>query len=613
MVMVLSRSRTIFLALAVAVLVLPVGLSAISESPAPSTELTGTITDADGNPMEGIAVSAKAQGSAITTSVWTDQSGAYAFPVLDAGRYRIWAQAVGFDRPIAEATITPGESVQQDFTLEPLPNIIPRQLSSAEWLARLPEDTAQDRRMKMVVLNNCSNCHLVANFLDRRFDTASWETMVDHMTHSTNRTSRALPGQRPGGGEFTAGELDGEPLNTLGQLIQLYREDLVEYLTKVAGPEPVQLNPTPFARPTGIETQVVVTEYDVPFGHPDGLGQLDPRTGDLKFFTERDGRTVSVGAPIVEQNPYLTGEDWTWGTREQQGFITATHDIAFGSDGNVYFEWGSMGMDISKDTIWGGGQMFQSFDVNTQTIRTYPDLPNRFSHGVDVDTKGNVWANTPIGAVRMDIETSEIAEFPTLLPASRPYDLGIDRLDNTWISLIGIDKMMVVDGSTGDVTNVSIPPFESPDIRPEDIEIFNTVGSWDHNASLGQQGPRRIAADRTGDYVYAGTYWTGSIAQFDVETKTLVKLHEIPNGRWGQPYKPFPDRNHMVWFSMAADDNFGRLNPDTGQITMYPLPSRGTGARHLVVDDSTDSPTVWVPYDGLGKIARVQFRHDTSQ
>ena len=121
------------------------------------------------------------------------------------------------------------------------------------------------------------------------------------------------------------------------------------------------------------------------------------------------------------------------------------------------------------------------------------------------------------------------------------------------------------------------------------------------------------AADRTGDYVYAGTYWPGTIAQIDVETKTLVKLHEIPNGRWGQPYKPFPDRNHMVWFSMAADDNFGKLNPNTGQITMYPLPSRGTGARHLAVDDSTDSPTVWVPYDNLGKIARVQFRHDTSQ
>ena len=611
--MVLSRSRAIFLALAVAVLVLPAGLPAISQSPAPSKELTGTIKDADGKPMEGIAVSAKAQGSPIMTSVWTNQNGAYAFPALDGGRYRIWAQAVGFDRPVAEATITPGGSVQQDFTLKPLPNVIPRQLSSAEWLARLPEDTAQDRRMKMVVINNCSNCHLVANWLEKRFDAASWETMLDHMTKIAN-AGGPPPGRRPGGGEFPAGQLaTGEPLNNLAQLIQTYRKDLVEYLTKVAGPKPVQLNPTPFARPTGIETQMVVTEYDIPWAKPGGLGQLDPRTGGVKFFMERDGRTVSVDVPNVEQNPYLTGEDWTWGTREQQGYITGSHDMALGSDGNAYFHWGSMGMDISRDTIWGGGRMFMSFDVKTRTIKTYPTLPHSTSHGVDVDTKGNVWGNNPVGAVRMNIQTSEITEFPTLLPSSRPYDLGIDRLDNAWVSQMGIDKMMVVDSRTGDVTNVSIPPFKSPDIRPEDIAIFNTVGSWDHNAALGQQGPRRMAADRRGDYVYAGTYWTGSIAQFDIRTKTLVKLHEIPNGRWGQPYKPFPDRNHMVWFGMAADDKFGKLNPNTGRVTMYPLPSRGTGSRHLAVDDTTDPPTVWVPYDGIGKIARVQFRHDTSR
>jgi len=609
----MSRSRVLFLALALAVLALPAGLPAISQSPAPSKELTGTIEGADGKPMEGVSVSATAEGSTITTSVWTNQNGAYAFPALDAGRYRIWAQAVGFDRPVAEAAIAPGRSVQQDFTLTPLPNIISRQLSSAEWLARLPEDTAQDRRMKMVVLNNCSNCHLVANWLEKRFDAASWELMIDNMTKITNSGGPA-PGRRPGGGEFRAGQLsNGESANVRAQLQLTYRKELVEYLTKVAGPKPVQLNPTPFPRPTGIETQIVVTEYDLPWDKPDGLGQLDPRTGAVKFFMERDGRTVSVDVPNPEQNPYLTGEDWTWGTREQQGFITGSHDIALGSDGNAYFAWGSMGMDISRDTIWGGGRNFTSFDVKTRTIKSYPALPHGTSHGVDVDTRGNVWGNNPVGAVRMNIQTGQMTEFLTPLPNSRPYDMGIDRLDNAWVSQIGIDKMMVVDGRTGDVINVSIPPFKSPDIRPEDTEVFNTVGSWDHNASLGQQGPRRMAVDRRGDYAYAGTYWTGSIAQFDIRTKTLVKLHEIPNGRWGQPYKPFPDRNHMVWFGMAADDTFGKLNPTTGRVTMYPLPSRGTGSRHLAVDDTTDQPTVWVPYDNIGKFARVQFRHDTSR
>ena len=108
-------------------------------------------------------------------------------------------------------------------------------------------------------------------------------------------------------------------------------------------------------------------------------------------------------------------------------------------------------------------------------------------------------------------------------------------------------------------------------------------------------------------------YWTAGIAQFDARTKTLVKVHQVPNGRFGQPYKPFPDRNHMVWLGLSADDRFGQLNPTTGNFTMYPLPSRGTNSRHLAVDNTTDIPTVWVSYTGIGKIARVQFRTDTSE
>ena len=472
--------------------------------------------------------------------------------------------------------------------------------------------------MKMVVLNNCSNCHAPANWLEKRFDAASWETMLSYMERiaphgDVPEDSAGDPvGRRAGGAKFPEGELDanGDPTSIHTELMQFYHKDLVAYLTKIAGPNPVQLKPTPFPRPTGIETQIVVTEYDLPGDRPAGIGQLDPRTGRLKVFMQRDGRTVSQDVPHVPLNPYLSGEDWSWGTRENQ---RGSHDMALGNDGNVYLFGSSMSMDPTKDTIWIGGRTFTSFDVKTQTLKTHAKVPTVMSHGVDVDTKGNAWGSTGLGAVRMNIKTGELTEFKTLTPDSRPYDMGVDRLDNVWLSQIAIDKMAVIDSRTGDVTEVAIPPFKSPDIRPEDIEIFNTVGSWDHNSALGQQGPRRMGADRAGDFVYAGLYWTAGIAQFDARTKTLVKLHQVPNGRWAQPYKPFPDKHHMVWFGLSSDDRVGQLNPATGKFTMYPLPSRGTNSRHLAVDDTTDPPTVWVPYTGLGKVARVQFRTDTSK
>ncbi|MEA2938356.1 MAG: hypothetical protein QOC56_1860, partial [Alphaproteobacteria bacterium] len=48
--------------------------------------LAGTITSASGEKMGGVAVSAKPEGSTITTSVYTDENGGYYFPPLAEGK-----------------------------------------------------------------------------------------------------------------------------------------------------------------------------------------------------------------------------------------------------------------------------------------------------------------------------------------------------------------------------------------------------------------------------------------------------------------------------------------------------------------------------------------------
>ena len=59
--------------------------------------LTGAITSASGEKLGGVTVSAKLAGSTITTSVYTDEAGNYYFPPLPAGKYNVWAQALGFE------------------------------------------------------------------------------------------------------------------------------------------------------------------------------------------------------------------------------------------------------------------------------------------------------------------------------------------------------------------------------------------------------------------------------------------------------------------------------------------------------------------------------------
>src|SRR5258705_5219732 len=58
--------------------------------------LTGSITSASGQKLEGVQVSAKREGATITTSVYTDQNGDYFFPSMADGKYQVWAQALGF-------------------------------------------------------------------------------------------------------------------------------------------------------------------------------------------------------------------------------------------------------------------------------------------------------------------------------------------------------------------------------------------------------------------------------------------------------------------------------------------------------------------------------------
>src|SRR5713226_4682167 len=80
--------------------------------------LTGTITSAKGEKMGGVTVSAKPEGSSITTSVFTDESGNYYFPPLPEGKYAVWAQALTFET--AKASVQLGKTAHQDFVLAPM-------------------------------------------------------------------------------------------------------------------------------------------------------------------------------------------------------------------------------------------------------------------------------------------------------------------------------------------------------------------------------------------------------------------------------------------------------------------------------------------------------------
>src|SRR5438270_10193437 len=89
---------------------------AASAAHAADQSLSGAITSQSGQKLEGVTVSAKLEGSTITTSVYTDAAGVYVLPPMAAGKYRVWAQALGFETSKASADLAAAR--RQNFTLQ---------------------------------------------------------------------------------------------------------------------------------------------------------------------------------------------------------------------------------------------------------------------------------------------------------------------------------------------------------------------------------------------------------------------------------------------------------------------------------------------------------------
>ena len=164
--------------------VLAVGVFGIALFGAPSqlnaadAILSGSIKSPAGEAMGGVMVSAKPEGGTITTTVLTDEAGRYYFPPLAAGKYRVWAKAVAFET--AKGEIDLGAVKRHDFTLRPMDDFF-RQLPGNVMLSALPEDNEQDKRMKVIVRNNCTACHTASYVLQHRFDEAGWSAIVELM------------------------------------------------------------------------------------------------------------------------------------------------------------------------------------------------------------------------------------------------------------------------------------------------------------------------------------------------------------------------------------------------------------------------------------------------
>src|SRR5262245_33287309 len=96
-------------------------IGTVADDPSGVPMLSGTIKSATGKPLGGVAVSAQPDGKTFTKSVYSDENGEFYFPPFEApfqpGKYRVWAQAVGFERANAEVTLASAVPSRQNLVL----------------------------------------------------------------------------------------------------------------------------------------------------------------------------------------------------------------------------------------------------------------------------------------------------------------------------------------------------------------------------------------------------------------------------------------------------------------------------------------------------------------
>ena len=569
--------------------------------------LSGTITTAAGEKLNGVTVSAKAEGSTITTTVFTDDAGNYYFPPLATGKYRVWAQALTFATAKGEVDLTTAK--KQDFKLDSLADF-ERQLPGDLVLASLPDDTAEDARLKNLVHNNCTGCHTPNYPLQHKFDAAGWSAVIDLMKH-VNVSGVYL------GPDRTNGVLD------------FNQKELAAYLARARGPGETSMKFKLRPRPTGEAARVVFKEYDVPLqtdanvprkedlkdgsdwslGTPSRIGSLVHDSwadleGNIWFTSNVPNHTTSLGRIDAQ-----TGAVKMLKVNGQNGMAANTHGMTRDPNGIIWFN------------VNPGRGSLGRLDPKTEQIQVFQP-PNGMSPTggattVDWDGKGKIWVSSPEGALRFDPQAETFTEFKsrtykTPNGTGTTYGAAGDREGNGWWAEMTLDIIGHADAKTGAASELKLPPvvLDKDLVSDEQRSFYEKYFEADFNQPVPwNEGPRRMGSDKNGDVLWVGNSWGNSLTKIDIHTME-TSFVPLPGPGIMQPYHVTVDSGHNAWLNIWTSDVIMKYDPAANKWTTFDLPTRGTEARYISLLERDGKMEVVLPYSRTSKVAVMTFRSE---
>ena len=553
--------KKIFLAIAIATavtsLLFPV-FNFIGAASAPGVALTGQVSSAEEDKMEGVLVSAKKAGSTITITVVSNQQGRYQFPAakLEPGQYFLSIRAIGYDLDGPKTVeVAPQRTTAADLKLRKTQDLA-SQLTNAEWIAGVP-GTQQQK----TTLLSCVGCHTVERIVRSKYDTDGFVETLKRMSGYVNQSTPLRPQIRLGARDTAlVGEEQARVQRTQAEWLST-----INLRSSSTWGFPLKT----FSRPTGKATRVIITEYDLPrptvephdvivdaegmawysnFGEQT-LGKLDPKTGKVMEY------------PVPEP---------------KKGSPTGALSLRSDKDGNL---WLGLMYQASIAKFDRKTEKFQIWTVppelnkdNTQINMTSPK-----SYTVD----GKLWTqnNGFAGVHRVDLKSGKWETWDPFKESPRGhniYDVIADSQNNAYFTDIGKEHIGRIDAKTGKITLYPTPTPSS--------------------------GPRRGMMDAQ-ERLWFGEYRGNKIAMFDTKSEKFQEW-ALPTP-WSNPYDVTVDKNEEAWTGSMLNDRITRLDTRTGQFTEYLLP-RSTNVRRVFVDNSTTPVTFWVGSNHGASIIKLE-------
>lgn len=524
---------------------------------AQSVPLSGTVSSSADGPMEGVLVSAKKEGSTITTTVVSNEKGEYSFPAgrLEPGKYSISIRAGGYDLVGPKEVDVSSGGAKADVTLTKTKHLA-SQLTNADWLMSAPGDD----HIKSF-LPDCTGCHTLQRVFTAPHD-------ADEFQEIFKRMGRYSPGSTPLHPQPLLPGPRGERPRVRADMAKAAAEYLVSVNLSNPDHEPYKLKIMP--RPKGKATHVIITEYDLP--------RKDAQPHDVDVA--KDGKIwySDFGAQYAGYLDPKTGQ-----TKEVQIPVLKPEQ----PKGSLEIEFDP------KGNAWLAG-MYQAgiyeIDAKTMKVKAYPfpkewQSPSTQASMVSPqhsDADGKVWTNNQEKHYnyRLDLASGKFEDLGSATDAKGQH-----------INAYGMP--------TDKENNLYLLEFSKTNIGVRDAKTLKTT-IW--KTPVGHSRPRRGRVDDQGRLWFA-EFGGNGIGMFDPQTQKIKEWKmSIP---WSDPYDVSAAKDGTVWTGSMLTDRVTRLDPKTDDMTNYLLP-RPTNIRRVSVDNSGPHPVLWVGSNHGASIVRVE-------